>query len=247
MCILMCMSMCMCAAWPLQCQWRIGAAAPVAFRSAERRWGNASRVASGRRALDAPDEPAHARRCRRPRWRGVAFCSKQAPAAHLPVVLDELDVRHPQIFDGLLHWVKVRRAKRSNSIGRGPSIAETVCWSQVCAVMATLLLHRGPICVTTTLQWTHRDAQRCARQGRTWPASRERQHGHGPAASAPCATLDKEASFLLILSSLSYILLILLAPDSDTRGGRQSATQTTPCPRPLSGSTPDRPPRASHT
>ena len=43
------------------------------------------------------------------------------------------------------------------------------------------------------------------------------------------------------------ILLILLALNSDTRVGRQPDIQATPCPRWLSGSTPDRPPRASHT
>ena len=31
----MCMSMCMCAAWPLQCQWRIGAARRVSLGGAE--------------------------------------------------------------------------------------------------------------------------------------------------------------------------------------------------------------------
>ena len=39
----------------------------------------------------------------------------------------------------------------------------------------------------------------------------------------------------------------LLVLYSDTRVGRQPDIQATPCPRWLSGSTPDRSPRASHT
>ena len=51
----------------------------------------------------------------------------------------------------------------------------------------------------------------------------------------------------IYLSGTVLILLILLVLYSDTRVGRQPDIQATPCPRWLSGSTPDRPPRASHT
>ena len=53
---------------------------------------------------------------------------------------------------------------------------------------------------------------------------------------------------MMACSSVDHpILLILLVFHSDTRVGRQPDTRATPCPRWLSGSLPDRRPRASHT
>ena len=48
------------------------------------------------------------------------------------------------------------------------------------------------------------------------------------------------------VTSSSMILLILLVLNADTRVGRQPDNQATPCPRRMSGPTPDRSPRASH-
>ena len=95
---------------PGQCNANGASAPPVADRSAGRRRGNLSRVASGRRAEDACYEPTYARRCRRHR-RPSPCKQEQERLLQLFVLVLHVEGRcEPEILDSHDRYVGKARS-----------------------------------------------------------------------------------------------------------------------------------------